>query len=272
MDYTKLLNKLDNLFVKKKHVRYMLSEETLITLDRWELVLEENISTTIAKMERLVHTAPANERAYLKKAIEELKKKRSLESKPKKAKSSSATKYQMIGEWGEEDDELNALKEELEDESLNPDFWYRYSVNPTANRKGFVKTFMYFPYAKKLIVSEGSGHQYPHYSLLEDSIIYSELKLEDLDPEMFPENTQFDAITKPVLYRYLNNEHWIDHNYFINGRTGILPIKQYPVEKPLVSIWNNRVDKKVRDDMMKQLNATLKIKYDTLLVPDSLQD
>lgn len=249
------LSFIDNLFRPPVKTRYVLSEETIETLKKWELLGE---SDQLAKLQRMLHTAPARERNALRKAIAELEKREAAKKKSRVVKKMGS--YEVYDDWGK------AIKSE--GPPLNPDYWYNREASKYGD-KG-VRTFIYNTYAEHLYVYDISGYQYNHHTFVEDLTHEGDLQHGDIDPDIlkmwrkkYGNDNLFDIVT---------DENLQDDEHFVHGRTGPFPLHGTPKEmKFYASIWTRVNNKKILDDVMNQLNKKLspiiKKKFQAIIMP-----
>lgn len=133
---------------KKKRVVVTLSEETKETLRLWELdcLKEED---ALVKLQRMLHTAPSDQKDKIRKAISELRKKEIGERK-------ELVRYlgkSIYLNWGE--DTFGGY--------ITPDTWYR---------DGDATTFFYFVEDKTLEYDSGRES---HYNMLSDNDLWDKI-------------------------------------------------------------------------------------------------
>jgi len=248
------LSSIDNLFKKPVKKVFILSEETIATLKRWEL----NESEALMKLQRMMHTAPASERAQIRKAIAELQKK----EKSKESGTENRKFYTIIGLSGTEDPYIDEM---TGGDSITPDYWWHKKSSNWADDS--VKTFIYIPYTDKMIVSEGIGYQYAHHELINDSVDEGIISMEDIGPEYreVGERQSWDIVD------ILNDEDLQDRGVAIHGRTGPIPLRGEPDETEIyAAIWQHKQPRDMLDDMMYALNDALPSTVRNLIVPEDV--
>lgn len=235
------LSIIDNLFREEKEEKFILSEETIQTLKKWELWKE---SDQLAKLQRMIHTAPAGERNALRKAIAELEKREASKQRKTVKKIGS---YVVYENWAKE------IKPE--GPSLTPDYWYNREASKMGDRG--VRTFLYNTYADYVYMYDVSGYRYMHSKFIEDLLHENDLQHGDIDPEILQKWRK--KYGNDNLFDILTDEELQEKDHFVHGRTGPYPLYEDKGEMDFyAAIWTRVKNKNILDSIMKQLNKRLK--------------
>ena len=218
----------------KKFEQLMLEDTFLFSEDVKKYLISNkllNEDNPLVTLRRRFHTASPAEKSIIKKAIEQLERKKVVEkAKQGKQTKTLANRYEIHLDWG---------KPEFKIET-HPDTWFR-----TKNPKGEV--FVYFIHTGNLIYDNANVR---HYDLIEEAIDDGNISIEDIPP-----NIDFDKQDEEEsdLLGLVTSTIDIVSDICIHGRTGYGvgnpsygdadEIEKFE-EEPCGSIWQENVNPK----------------------------